>query len=482
MVSFDRVSSCAGVVRPVTGRAEPPRRAAEPSGSVPWAARRRPPDARLGSRSSSILKAAERLETRVDVVGRVVVWAVVEPLAADGQRPGQSSRQSGAIGSASRIASRTGVSRSSSWWSVRRRVLGASSGRTGGAGVDVDRGQGLLLDRDRGSEPRCRGGSGCTGLDRGLEIGRDEQATVRPGEADPALDRIGQAEVLAEVDRGAGDVVVAGRTGVVGQEAGDVPDERRAEGSAGAHRRAELGLLVDVLGLLRRPAIVGVVGAVLLVGPEVGPALSSRSMPFLMLWSVLTTSPSSPTRHVDGVLVGAAADLLGVLLGLGDDAAALGLGLLGQPALVDEESGLLLGTGDDPLRLLLGLLDDPLALGVDPFGGADLLGDGDAELVDQAEGGGLVDDDVVRQGELLAVRDDRLEALDEEDDVDLGTLRLRATGTAGRWVDYGTAPGSTAVSWSSAACGPAGFLTDRRSGRLAPPWASMAPAGGLRSR
>ena len=91
---------------------------------------------------------------------------------------------------------------------------------------------------------------------------------------------------------------------------------------------------------------------------------------------------------------------------------------LGQAALVDQERGLLLGLGDDPLGLLLGLLDDPLALGVDPLGGADLLGDGDPQLVDEAERGVLVDDDVVGQRQLLAVRDQRLEALDEEDDVD----------------------------------------------------------------
>ena len=120
-----------------------------------------------------------------------------------------------------------------------------------------------------------------------------------------------------------------------------------------------------------------------------------------------------PDEDVDRVLVRAAADILGVRLGLADDPPAVGLGLLGQPALVDQEGRLLLGLGDDPLGLLLRLLDDPLALGVDPLGGPDLLGNGDPKLVDQAEGGLLIDDDVVRQGQVLAVGDDRLEPLDE---------------------------------------------------------------------
>ena len=94
---------------------------------------------------------------------------------------------------------------------------------------------------------------------------------------------------------------------------------------------------------------------------------------------------------------------------------------------------MLLGTGDDPLRFLLGLFDDPLALGVDPLRRADFFGDSDPQLVDEPEGGCLVDDDVVRQGQPTAVRDDRLEALDEENDVDRSGLRWRSTGTAGRW-------------------------------------------------
>jgi hypothetical protein len=115
-------------------------------------------------------------------------------------------------------------------------------------------------------------------------------------------------------------------------------------------------------------------------------------------------------------------------VGLGDDPPALELGGLGQAALVDEEGRLLLGLGDDPLRLFLGLLDDPLALGVDALSRSDLLGNGDAELIDEAERRVLIDDDVRRQRQLLPVRDERLETLDEEDDVDGGGPPARAPG------------------------------------------------------
>ena len=67
----------------------------------------------------------QRLEARVDVLVGVIVVALVERQTADRRTgPGQSSRQSGAIGSASRIASRIAGSRSSSWWSVRRMTSG----------------------------------------------------------------------------------------------------------------------------------------------------------------------------------------------------------------------------------------------------------------------------------------------------------------------------------------------------------------------
>ena len=101
------------------------------------------------------------------------------------------------------------------------------------------------------------------------------------------------------------------------------------------------------------------------------------------------------------------------------------LRLLGEPALLDEECRLLLRTRHDLLGLLLRLDEDPIALGVDPLRSTDLLRHGDPELVDQLERRGLVDDDVAREGESLAVGDQRLEPLDEEDDVDGTALQSR---------------------------------------------------------
>ena len=130
-------------------------------------------------------------------------------------------------------------------------------------------------------------------------------------------------------------------------------------------------------------------------------------------------------EHRRGVLVGAAPDLVGLALGAGDDLLALAVGGLRQPALVDEERRLLLRAGEDAVGFLLRLVDDPLALGVDPLRRADLLGDGSAQLVDEAEGLVLIDDDIARERQLLAIRDQRFEPLDEKDDVDRSSLGAR---------------------------------------------------------
>ena len=162
-----------------------------------------------------------------------------------------------------------------------------------------------------------------------------------------------------------------------------------------------------------------------------------RSMPRRVRVTSASRLPSTPAAYSSAPL----AHLGRLVLRLGDDPAALVLGGLGQAALPDEVRGLLLGARDDPLGLLLGLLDDPLALLVDPLGGTDLLGHGDTQLVDEVEGGVTVDDRVLGHRQVLAVRDQRLEALDEKDDVQR-TASPGLDAPAGRCVRLWHAPGA----------------------------------------
>ena len=93
-------------------------------------------------------------------------------------------------------------------------------------------------------------------------------------------------------------------------------------------------------------------------------------------------------------------------MGIGDDLTTEGLGGLGQAPLTDQEGGLLLGPREDPIGLLVRLLDDPLALGIDPFGRPDLLGDRRAEEIDLLEDLVTVDDGVPGQRQGLAGGDE----------------------------------------------------------------------------
>ena len=276
-----------------------------------------------------------------------------------------------------------------------------------------------------GSRPgrRCRAGSGCTRA-RGPSAGRRAARIprlVRSRRTRPSIGR-GEREVVAEVDRDAVDLVDRGRRR---RSSASSPATFQTSGpssdAARGHRVA-----AGRLGRLVLPSLAGAVRrrrSVVRRPRASARRSSSRAMPFLMLWRVLTTSPSRPTRTLTAYSsaprrISSASRCASAMI-----SPALRLGGLGQAALVDEEGGLFLGLGDDPLGLLLGLLDDPLALGVDALGGADLFGDGDPQLVDEAEGGVLVDHDVGRQRQLLAVGDQRLEALDEEDDVDRSALQ-----------------------------------------------------------
>ena len=245
------------------------------------------------------------------------------------------------------------------------------------------------------------------------------------------MDRGRELEVVRQVDGRRVDLVDAVRADRIGQEPGDVDDERTVVPAGGHRARITSGQAPPARPVAapasrphsrcrprRRPR-----------RPELGTSTVEQGDALLDAAQGVGDVALEPHQHADRVLVRAAADLVGRDVGLIDDAPALGLGGLGQPTLVDQERGLLLGPPDHPLGLFLGFLDDPLALGVDALGGTDLFGDGDPQFVDEAERGVLVDHDVGRQRQLLAVRDQRLEALDEEDDVDRSALQR---GPAGR--------------------------------------------------
>ena len=145
-----------------------------------------------------------------------------------------------------------------------------------------------------------------------------------------------------------------------------------------------------------------------------------------MLCSSRIKTPSSLTSTLAGVLVGAAPDLVGLALALGDDLLRLDIRGARQLALLDQECGLLLGTCQDALRLLLGALDDALRFVVDALRLAHLLGHGNAQLIEQVERTRLVDDHVARQRHGAAARDQPFELFDQKDDVDESRLRARA--------------------------------------------------------
>ena len=124
-----------------------------------------------------------------------------------------------------------------------------------------------------------------------------------------------------------------------------------------------------------------------------------------------------PDEHAGGVLVGAASDLARLVLGPLDDLRRALLGRAHELALLEHLRGLLLGAGDDRVAFLAGALGDAAGLLGDAARLAHLVGHRDAQLVDELEHGRLVEHDVVRERQLLAGRDQRLQSLDEEDDV-----------------------------------------------------------------
>ena len=104
-------------------------------------------------------------------------------------------------------------------------------------GVEIDRRQCLFFDRDVYRDLDVADAATAFGSQAGIELGDDEEAAVRPRKPDMTLDRVGQTEVVAEIDRRAGDNIVSGGPGLVVEEPGNVPDQRFDHRPVGFHRR-----------------------------------------------------------------------------------------------------------------------------------------------------------------------------------------------------------------------------------------------------
>ena len=147
------------------------------------------------------LERAQRLETRVDVVVRVIVGSLVEPAAADDAQAGaiRPAERRDRLGQLDRLADRrlevelVVVVESQRRPARRRSATGCRWRGRATAGT-----------------PRWRSTSTGTtivaqaaaafGRERRRQVGRREDPAVGPDQADAALDRFGQPQILAKVD------------------------------------------------------------------------------------------------------------------------------------------------------------------------------------------------------------------------------------------------------------------------------------------
>ena len=175
------------------------------------------------------LEAAQGFEAGIDIVRRVVVGAVLEALAAHRTQPlaGLLAEWRDRLGELDRLAYRRLEVELVMVGKSERLVLLARLRLNRRPGVDVDRGQDLFIERDLDRNLDVDEAAAALGFDRCLEARAYDQAAVRSGEADMTFDRFGEAEVVAEVDRGTGDFVVASGTRIIGEAEEDAEEVRR---------------------------------------------------------------------------------------------------------------------------------------------------------------------------------------------------------------------------------------------------------------
>ena len=174
-------------------------------------------------------------------------------------RPGQSGRHSGAIGSASWIASRTGGLQVELVVVGQAGDIGLVVVASGLPVAEIERGKVLLLEVHRDREFDVAQAAAALEREGGLEVGEGDDPAVGVEQADAAVDRSCELEVLAEVDRRVVDLEMTLGSRGVAEEPGDVPGEGRARGADRGHRGVSTGSpasssqRLSVAVLARRP-------------------------------------------------------------------------------------------------------------------------------------------------------------------------------------------------------------------------------------
>ena len=258
---------------------------------------------------SSAWNAAQRLEARVDVVVGMVVVAGLERLAADDAqaRAVRPAQRRDRLGQRDRLDDRR--------LEVELVVVGQA--QRVGLVVDGDRLAGREVDRRAGTPRGSRGRAGST-APAGSGCTRPRARSSRPASARTPrfvrvsrtvpVDRRGQDEVVGQVDAGR-----PGRRSARSAPTASASRPATFQTSGPSVGRAVMGGPAAPRPPPRRPSRRRpIVERRPPRGTRSARRSSSIAMPFLMLWSVLTTSPSRPTSTLDRVLVGAAADLVGV--------------------------------------------------------------------------------------------------------------------------------------------------------------------------
>src|SRR6266542_2876382 len=160
------------------------------------------------------------------------------------------------------------------------------------AGDRIERGQCLLLQVDGDRDLDLLQAAAALRLQARLEPAGDQEPTIGPDDVNRSLEGVGLAEIVAQVEHDPGDRKGAAGAGALGEQASDVERQLAARVALPHGRTASAAAPSSLKS--KSPA-----------SPSLAPPSttssaarrsSRRAIPFLMLCSVRTTSPSRPMR------------------------------------------------------------------------------------------------------------------------------------------------------------------------------------------